>query len=54
MNGQAGGLRIVLGHGASGNATSMAAYVSGLQARGLTADAIDLRRGRAEDALAGF
>jgi predicted alpha/beta-hydrolase family hydrolase len=48
------GLRIVLGHGASGTAASMAPYVRGLRARGLTADAIDLRRGRAEDAVAGF
>jgi uncharacterized protein len=48
------GLRIVLGHGASGTAASMAPYVNGLRARGLTADAIDLRRGKAEDAVAGF
>lgn len=54
MNGQSVALHIVLGHGASGSAASMAPYVSGLRARGLTADAIDLRRGRAEDALPGF
>jgi predicted alpha/beta-hydrolase family hydrolase len=47
-------LRIVLGHGASGTAASMAPYVNGLRARGLTADAIDLRRGKAEDAVSGF
>jgi hypothetical protein len=45
---------IVLGHGASGTAASMAPYVNGLRMRGLTAAAIDLRRGRAEDAMAGF
>ncbi len=32
----------------------MAPYVEGLRARGYRADAIDLRRGRAEDAVAGF
>ncbi len=46
--------RIVLGHGASGTAASMSPYVDGLRARGLAADAIDLRRGKAEDAVAGF
>jgi len=46
--------RIVLGHGASGTAASMAPYVDGLHAHGLLADAIDLRRGKAEDAVAGF
>jgi uncharacterized protein len=46
--------RIVLGHGASGTAASMAPYVDGLRAHGLLADAIDLRRGKAEDAVAGF
>ncbi len=45
---------IVLGHGASGNAASMAPYVDGLRTRGFDAAAIDLRRGRAEDAVAGF
>jgi len=45
---------IVLGHGASGNAVAMAPYISGLQARGFDAEAIDLRRGKAEDAQAGF
>ncbi|MGH2512280.1 MAG: alpha/beta family hydrolase [Candidatus Limnocylindrales bacterium] len=47
-------IRIVLGHGASGTASSMAPYVAGLRARGFDAYAIDLRRGRAEDAVAGF
>jgi len=46
--------RIVLGHGASGTAASMAPYVGGLRARGLVADAIDLRRGKAEEAVGGF
>jgi len=45
---------IVLGHGASGTAASMAPYVAGLRARGLGAEAINLRRGKAEDAQAGF
>jgi predicted alpha/beta-hydrolase family hydrolase len=45
---------VVLGHGASGTAASMAPYVDGLRARGLDADAIDLRRGKAEDAVAGY
>ena len=44
-------IRIVLGHGASGTAASMAPFVEGLRARGLTADAINLRRGKAEDAV---
>lgn len=45
---------IVLGHGASGTAASMAPYVSGLRAHGLAAEAINLRRGKAEEAVAGF
>jgi uncharacterized protein len=45
---------IVLGHGASGTAASMGAHVDGLRARGLGAAAIDLRRGKAEDAVADF
>jgi len=49
-----GGVRIILGHGASGTAASMSAYVDGLRSRGLAADAIDLRRGKAEDAIEGF
>ncbi len=43
-----------LGHGASGNATSMAPFVEGLVARGVPAAAIDLPRRRAEDALDPF
>lgn len=45
---------IVLGHGASGTAASMAPYVTGLRAKRLAAEAINLRRGKAEDAVAGF
>jgi predicted alpha/beta-hydrolase family hydrolase len=44
-------LRVYLGHGASGNATSMAPFVDGLRRRGLTADAVDLPKRRAEDAV---
>jgi hypothetical protein len=44
---------VVLGHGASGTAASMAPYVDGLGTRGIVARAIDLRRGKAEDAVAG-
>jgi predicted alpha/beta-hydrolase family hydrolase len=44
---------VVLGHGASGTAASMAPYVDGLRTRGVEAGAIDLRRGKAEDAVAG-
>ena len=54
MSTRASGLHIVLGHGASGTAASMTPYVAGLRARGLAADAIDLRRGKAEDATPGF
>ena len=42
---------IYLGHGASGDATSMAPFVEGLRRRGLTADAVDLPKRRAEDAV---
>ena len=38
--------RIILGHGASGSASSMRPYVKALQARGLEAEAIELRKGR--------
>ena len=48
------GLRIYLGHGASGTAASMAPFVDGLRARGFDARAIDLPRRRAEDALPAF
>ncbi len=46
--------RIFLGHGASGTAASMAPFVRGLEARGLTAGAIDLPRRKAEDAIPAF
>ena len=46
--------RIYLGHGASGNAASMAPWVDGLRARGFDAHAVDLPRRRAEDAVAAF
>jgi predicted alpha/beta-hydrolase family hydrolase len=42
---------IVLGHGASGNAASMAPFVDGLRRRGLTAEAVDLPKRKAEDAV---
>lgn len=47
-------MRVVLGHGASGTAASMAPWVDGLRARGIEAWAVDLRRGKAEDAVPGF
>jgi predicted alpha/beta-hydrolase family hydrolase len=43
---------IYLGHGAAGNAATMAPFVEGLRARGIDAHAIDLPRRRAEDAVA--
>ena len=49
-----GAPRLVLGHGASGTAASMAAHVAGLRARGIDARAIDLPRGRAERAVPLF
>ena len=42
---------IYLGHGASGNAASMQPFVDGLRRRGLAADAVDLPKRRAEDAV---
>jgi uncharacterized protein len=48
------GLRCYLGHGASGDASSMAPFVNGLGERGIAAEAIDLPRRRAEDAMAAF
>jgi uncharacterized protein len=48
------GQRIYLGHGASGNATSMAPFVDGLRARGLVAQAIDLPKRKAEEAIPAF
>lgn len=46
------GLRVYLGHGASGTAASMAPFVDGLRERGFEAVAIDLPKRRAEDAVA--
>jgi predicted alpha/beta-hydrolase family hydrolase len=46
--------RIYLGHGAAGNAASMAPFVDGLVARGIQAQAIDLPKRRAEDAVAAL
>jgi predicted alpha/beta-hydrolase family hydrolase len=45
---------LVLGHGASGSAASMAPHVAGLRARGIDARAIDLPKGRAERAVPRF
>ncbi len=45
---------LVLGHGASGNAGTMAPHVAGLRARGIDARAVDLPRGRAERAIPVF
>ena len=44
-------VRLFLGHGASGDAASMAPFVDGLRRRGLTADAVDLPKRKAEDAV---
>lgn len=43
-----------LGHGASGTAASMAAFVEGLGSRGLEARAVDLPKRRAEDAVGAW
>jgi predicted alpha/beta-hydrolase family hydrolase len=45
---------IYLGHGASGNAVSMAPFVQGLRKRGLSAQAVDLPKRKAEDAVAAW
>lgn len=42
---------LYLGHGASGTAASMVPFVDGLRRRGLLADAIDLPKRKAEDAV---
>jgi predicted alpha/beta-hydrolase family hydrolase len=47
-------LRVYLGHGASGNAASMAPFVDGLVRRGFEAQAITLPKRRAEDAVASL
>jgi pimeloyl-ACP methyl ester carboxylesterase len=45
---------LVLGHGASGSAATMAPHVAGLQLRGIDARAVDLPKGRAERAVPIF
>lgn len=45
-------MRIYLGHGASGTAASMAPFVEGLGRRGVTAEAVDLPKRKAEDVVA--
>jgi uncharacterized protein len=47
-------VHVYIGHGASGNATSMAAHVAGLRGRGVEATAIDLPKKKAEDAVPAF
>src|SRR3954454_17810608 len=47
-------VRRFLGHGASGTAASMAPFVDGLRARGVTATAIDLPKRKAEAAVPAF
>ena len=47
-------MRVVLGHGASGNAASMKPYVDGFKRRGIDAIAVDLPRGGAEKAVPVF
>jgi uncharacterized protein len=44
-------MRVWLGHGASGNAASMAPFVEGLRRRGIEAGAVDLPKRKAEDAV---
>jgi len=44
-------IHVYLGHGASGTAASMAPFADGLRRRGITADAVDLPKRRAEDAV---
>lgn len=45
---------LILGHGASGSAATMAPHVAGLRARGIDARAVDLPKGRAERAIPVF
>ena len=47
-------MKVVLGHGASGNAASMKPYVVGFKRRGIEAFAVDLPRGGAEKAVPVF
>jgi len=44
-------MKVLLGHGASGNAASMAPFVEGLRRRGVDAGAIDLPKRKAEEAV---
>ena len=44
-------LHVYLGHGASGSAASMAPFATGLRKRGVHADAVDLPKRKAEDAV---
>lgn len=52
--GRAGFRPVVLAHGASGSAASMAPWIDGLRALGLDAAAVSLPRGRAERAVPRF
>ncbi|MBA2570930.1 MAG: dienelactone hydrolase family protein [Chloroflexi bacterium] len=47
-------MRVVLAPGASGTAATMRRYVDGLAARGIAADAIDIPKRRAEDAVDAY
>ena len=47
-------MRVILGHGASGNAASMKPYVDGFKRRGIDSVAVDLPRGAAEKAVPVF
>jgi uncharacterized protein len=47
-------LTLYLGHGASGTAASMRPWVDGLRKRNVAAEAIDLPRRKAEDAVPAF
>lgn len=47
-------IHVYIGHGASGNAASMAGHVDGLRRRGIEATAIDLPKRKAEDAVPVF
>jgi predicted alpha/beta-hydrolase family hydrolase len=46
--------RVLLGHGASGNAASMRPHVEGLRRRGIEAAAVELPRGTAERAIPAY
>ena len=47
-------VHVYIGHGASGDAASMARHVEGLRRRGIEATAIDLPKRKAEDAVPVF